>query len=208
MKLHRTDIELLRGVASRDDECFEELLQRYGSKIMNVALRITRNQEDAEEVLQDVFITVVTKGRTFEQKSQFSSWLYRVAMNSSFMKLRARNRRRTVSLEDIEPQVSSNWVGNRTDMYDVESMSTKHEVRDAIQAAIDKLPEDYRAIFILRDVDGLSNEAVGAVLSLTVPAVKSRLHRSRVLMREYLQRYYDDRVTGSGERSTSQVHMM
>ena len=190
MKTSRTDNELLRGIAGRDDSCFEELVTRYGTKILNVALRITRNQEDAEEVLQDVFTTVFTKGKTFEQKSQFSSWLYRVAMNSSFMKIRARNRRRTVSLEDLEPQIAASWVGSRSDMHDVDSMSTKHEVRDAIQSAVDKLPEDYRAIFILRDVDGLSNEAVGAVLSLTVPAVKSRLHRSRILMRQYLQPYY------------------
>jgi RNA polymerase sigma-70 factor (ECF subfamily) len=153
-------------------------------------MRITRSQEDAEEILQDVFITVFTKLGGFEHKAQFSSWLYRVTMNSSFMKIRARNRRRSVSLEDIEPNTRQNWVGNRTEMFDIDTMSSRHELRDAIQAAVQQLPEDYRAIFVLRDIDGLSNEAVSHVLQLSVPAVKSRLHRSRLLMREQLRSHY------------------
>ena len=190
----RTDTELVKGVASREASCFEELLSRYGSKVLNLALRITRNQEDAEEILQDVFITVFTKVSSFEHKSQFSSWLYRVTMNSSFMKIRARNRRRAVYLEDIEPSTRQNWVGNRTEMFDVDFMSSRHELRHAIEAAVQDLPEDYRAIFILRDIDGLSNEAVGRVLQLSIPAVKSRLHRSRLLMRQTLKKHYDAAV--------------
>ena len=190
MITRRTDIELVKGVVNRQDDCFEELLERYGSKVLNLSVRITRNQEDAEEILQDVFITVFTKIKGFEHKAQFSSWLYRVTMNASFMKIRSRNRRRSVSIEDVEPSVQQNWVGNRTEMYDIDFMSSRHEIRAAIEAAVAQLPEDYRAIFILRDIDGLSNEAVGRILQLTVPAVKSRLHRSRLLMREQLQTHY------------------
>jgi RNA polymerase sigma-70 factor (ECF subfamily) len=190
MATRKTDSELVTGVLGKEESCFEELLERYGSKVLNLAMRITRNQEDAEEILQDVFITVFTKLGSFEHKAQFSSWLYRVTMNSSFMKIRARNRRRTVSLEDVEPNIRQNWVGNRTEMFDVDFMSSRHELRDAIQAAVAELPEDYRAIFVLRDIDGLSNEAVSQVLRLSVPAVKSRLHRSRLLMRERLKSHY------------------
>jgi RNA polymerase sigma-70 factor (ECF subfamily) len=190
MTTRLTDTELVKGVADKNESCFQELLERYSSKVLNLALRITRNQEDAEEILQDVFVTVFTKVGYFEHKSAFSSWLYRVTMNAAFMKLRARSRRRTVSLEDVEPDVRQNWVGNRTEMFDVDFMTSRHELRAAIENAIDLLPEDYRAIFILRDVDGLSNEAVGRVLQLTVPAVKSRLHRSRLLMRGYLRKFY------------------
>jgi RNA polymerase sigma-70 factor (ECF subfamily) len=190
MTTRRTDSELVKGVIHREESCFEELIERYGSKVLNLAMRITRNQEDAEEILQDVFITVFTKIGSFEHKAQFSSWLYRVTMNSSFMKIRARNRRRTVSLEDVEPNIRQNWVGNRTEMFDIDFMSSRHELRDAIQAAVADLPEDYRAIFVLRDIDGLSNEAVSQVLQLSVPAVKSRLHRSRLLMRERLKSHY------------------
>jgi RNA polymerase sigma-70 factor (ECF subfamily) len=190
MTTRRTDAELVKGVLKREESCFEELLERYGSKVLNLAMRITRSQEDAEEILQDVFITVFTKLGSFEHKAQFSSWLYRVTMNSSFMKIRARNRRRTVSIDEIEPTTRQNWVGNRTEMFDVDLMSSRHELREAIQGAVEKLPDEYRAIFVLRDIDGLSNEAVSQVLQLSVPAVKSRLHRSRLLMREQLKSHY------------------
>jgi RNA polymerase sigma-70 factor (ECF subfamily) len=107
------------------------------------------------------------------------------------MKIRSRNRRRSVSLEDVEPSIKQNWVGNRTELYDIDFMSSRHELRGAIQAAVDKLPEEYRAIFILRDIDGMSNEMVSRVLQLSVPAVKSRLHRSRLLMRQQLKAHYE-----------------
>lgn len=208
MATERTDTELVQGVAKRDEACFEELVRRYGSKVLNLALRITRNQEDAEEILQDVFITVFTKVQSFEHKSQFSSWLYRVTMNSAFMKIRARNRRRTVSLEDVEPTTKQNWVGNRTEMFDVDFMSSRHELRQAIQTAIEELPEDYRAIFILRDVDGLSNESVSKVLQLSVPAVKSRLHRSRLIMREQLKKHYDGFVNNDPSSDIDPKHIV
>jgi RNA polymerase sigma-70 factor (ECF subfamily) len=208
MATRKTDIELVKGVTARDESCFEELVERYGSKVLNLALRITRNQEDSEEILQDVFITVFSKVGSFEHKSQFSSWLYRVTMNASFMKIRARNRRRSVSLEDIEPSTLNNWVGNRTEMFDVDFMSSKHEIRDAIEAAVDKLPEDYRAIFILRDIDGLSNESVSKILQLSVPAVKSRLHRSRLIMRQQLKKYYEGYRNGDASYELEPMHVV
>jgi RNA polymerase sigma-70 factor (ECF subfamily) len=208
MATERTDTELVKGIALRDESAFEEIVVRYGSKVLNLALRITRNQEDAEEILQDVFITVFTKVNSFEHKSQFSSWLYRVTMNSSFMKIRSRNRRRAVYLEEIEQSTKQNWVGNRTEMFDIDFMSSRHELREAIETAIKELPEDYRAIFILRDIDGLSNEAVGKVLHLSVPAVKSRLHRSRLLMRQQLKKHYQGFVQGDESADIEPRHIV
>ncbi len=208
MATERTDTELVKGIALRDESAFEEIVARYGSKVLNLALRITRNQEDAEEILQDVFITVFTKVNSFEHKSQFSSWLYRVTMNSSFMKIRSRNRRRAVYLEEIEASTKQNWVGNRTEMFDIDFMSSRHELREAIETAIKDLPEDYRAIFILRDIDGLSNEAVGKVLHLSVPAVKSRLHRSRLLMRQQLKKHYEGFVNGDESGDIEPRHIV
>jgi RNA polymerase sigma-70 factor (ECF subfamily) len=129
-------------------------------------------------------------------------------MNSSFMKIRSRNRRRTVSIEDVEPTIKQNWVGNRTEMFDVDFMSSRHELRSAIEAAVEGLPEDYRAIFILRDIDGLSNEAVSRVLQLSVPAVKSRLHRSRLLMRQQLKGHYDALFSGDLIPDLESVHVV
>jgi RNA polymerase sigma-70 factor (ECF subfamily) len=208
MTTRKTDTELVKGVMNGEESCFVELVEKYGSKVFNLAMRITRNQEDAEDVLQEVFITVFKKLESFQHKAQFSSWLYRVAMNSSFMKIRSRNRRRTVSIEDVEPTIKHNWVGTRTEMYDVDFMSSRHELRAAIEAAVEKLPEDYRAIFILRDIDGLSNEAVGKVLQLSVPAVKSRLHRSRLMMRQELKEHYDACCNGSTDGELDPIHVV
>lgn len=208
MTTRKTDTELVKGVMNGEESCFVELVEKYGSKVFNLAMRITRNQEDAEDVLQEVFITVFKKLESFQHKAQFSSWLYRVAMNSSFMKIRSRNRRRTVSIEDVEPTIKHNWVGTRTEMYDVDFMSSRHELRAAIEAAVEKLPEDYRAIFILRDIDGLSNEAVGKVLQLSVPAVKSRLHRSRLMMRQELKEHYEACCNGSTDGELDPIHVV
>jgi RNA polymerase sigma-70 factor (ECF subfamily) len=196
----RSDLDLIACVSKGDSSSFEELISRYGPKVLNLALRVTRNSEDAEEVVQDVFVTVFRKIEGFERKSAFSSWLYRVTMNTAFMKIRARNRRKAISLEDLDPNVQLNYAGERSDTTDTDYLSCRHELRRELQVAVDKLPEEYRAIFILRDVDGLSNQVVSEVLGLSVPAVKSRLHRSRVLLRESLQGYYDSYTTGNDHR--------
>ena len=193
----KTDRQLISEIKNKNEGCFEELINRYSTKVFNLAMRITRNQEDAEDVLQDVCTTVFTKISSFEGKSQFSSWLYLVAMNSSFMKIRSRKRRRTVSIEDLDPSSNQNWGTNRSELTDIDTMTTRHELREAIERAVDALPNEYKAIFVLRDIDGLSNQSVSEVLELSVPAVKSRLHRSRLLMREQLQPHYDQLCNNS-----------
>lgn len=192
MKEKKDDGELVALFRSGDLSAFVELIGRYTQKAHNLAMRITRNEEDAEEVLQDVFVTVYKKIDNFEGKSAFSSWLYRITVNTSFMKLRKRKQSAAVSLEEISPSVRNSWVGRRSDSCDVNFITARHELRSALEGAISRLPEDYRLIFILRDVDGLSNQEVGEVLQLSVPAVKSRLHRSRLMLRKRLQRFYDD----------------
>lgn len=188
----RMDSELVLEMRSGDAAAFNELLNRYAEKVNNLALRITRNQEDAEEVLQDVFVTVYNKIDRFEGKSAFSSWLYRITVNTSFMKLRKRKQHVAVSLEEVGQGVKESWTGNHSDSSDVNYISSRHELRAELEQAIARLPEEYRVIFILRDVDGLSNQEVGEILNLSVPAVKSRLHRSRLMLRKKLQRFYDD----------------
>lgn len=185
-----SDVSLVKQFNKGSHEAFEEIIARYDTKVMNLALRFTRNQEDAEEVLQDVFTTLYRKLHGFEGKSAFSSWLYRIVVNASFMKLRKRKQHTTVYLDDLtqERGVDKDLVlGSRMD-----TVPSHRELRETLQGAIDKLPEQYRAVFILRDVDALSNEEVSEVLELSVPAVKSRLHRSRIMLRKRLQRYYEE----------------
>ena len=192
MKNEMLDTELVEGFKAGNVAYFNELLERYTQKVHNLAVRITRSEEDAEEVIQDVFVTVYKKVDKFEGKSAFSSWLYRITVNTAFMKLRKRRQTPAISLEDINPSIKENWTGARSDSSDVNYLSSRHEIRHELQSAIEKLPEEYKTIFILRDVDGLSNQEVGEVLSLSVPAVKSRLHRARLLLRKKLQKFYED----------------
>lgn len=191
----RSDEELIRDIAERQDEAsFGEIINRYSEKVHNLALRISRSQEDTEEIMQDVFVTVFKKVDKFEGKAAFSSWLYRITVNTAFMKLRKRKQQASISIEEISPNIKNNWVGNRSEQADVDYLSSKHELREVLEAAVLKLPAEYRTIFLLRDVDGLSNQEVGEILSITVPAVKSRLHRSRLMLRKKLQNFYDDYV--------------
>lgn len=171
-------------------DAFEELVTRYESKVFNLALRFTRCQEDAEEVLQDVFTTLFRKLDGFQGKSAFSSWLYRIVVNAAFMKLRKRKTGTMVYLDDLPGERKSeeeSLVFMRSD-----NIALNRELREMLQGAINKLPEQYRAVFVLRDVDALSNEEVAEVLNLSVPAVKSRLHRSRLMLRKRLYRYYEE----------------
>lgn len=191
----KTDCELVDGLLCGDESCFLEIIQRYTHKVYNLAIRITRNVEDAEEILQDVFVTVYRKLDRFEGKSAFSSWLYRITVNTAFMKLRKRKQSAAISLEDVSANIKETWVGRRSEEADVDFISSRHELRALLEEAISKLPEEYRLIFIMRDMDGLSNQEVGEILDLSVPAVKSRLHRSRLMLRKRLQRYYEDYIS-------------
>jgi RNA polymerase sigma-70 factor, ECF subfamily len=186
-----TDLMLIAQFKRGSITAFEELISRYESKIFNLSMRLTRNQEDSEEVLQDVFATIYKKIAGFEGKSAFSSWLYRIVVNASFMKLRKRKQQHTMFFEDLSPTVKQQYLDSdpmfvsRSD-----SLTYGREVRDEISRAVNRLPEQYRAVFVLRDVDGLTNQEVGEILNLSVPAVKSRLHRSRLMLRKKLLRYY------------------
>lgn len=189
-----SDLDLIKHFTAGCEKSFEELVSRYETKVFNLALRLTRNQEDAEEVIQDVFVTVHRKVSGFEGKSKFSSWLYRITVNASFMKLRKRKQNKaTVSINDMLPtlenqaNVQKNAFGASSD-----SRALNNEIRIVLESAIKKLPEEYRAVFVLRDIDGLSNKEVGELLKLSIPAVKSRLHRSRLMLRKKLSRFYED----------------
>ncbi|MCB0321362.1 MAG: sigma-70 family RNA polymerase sigma factor, partial [Bdellovibrionales bacterium] len=187
-----TDIELVNQGKAGDEEAFVELIRRYTQKVQHLAMRITRNEQDTEEVVQDVFVTLYTKLGTFQGKSAFSSWLYRITANAAFMKLRTRRKHVAVSFEEDSEQGETTFCSPRSDVSDVDYLSVRHELRSYLEDAIETLPHEYRAIFVLRDVDGLSNQDVGDVLGISVPAVKSRLHRARLLLRKKLQRYYQD----------------
>ncbi|MBL7661795.1 sigma-70 family RNA polymerase sigma factor [bacterium] len=188
-----TDEELVEMFRSGCQQSFEHLIKRYETKAYHLSMRLTRNQEDAEEVLQDVFLTVYRKLEGFEGKSKFSSWLYRITVNSAFMKLRKRKNHEFLGIEEAIDQIESKYMFEERDYGDDASeLVAGAELGEILEAAIKRIPEEYRAVFVLRDVDGLSNQEVAAMLDITVPAVKSRLHRARMMLRKRLKRTYEE----------------
>lgn len=187
-----TDKELVTNFKAGDKAAFEELFHRYKEKAFHLAVRISRNTEDAEEIIQETFMNVYRKISSFEEKSAFSSWLYRITVNTAFMKLRTRKKHDAMPIEDSWLSNNEMSITVRSDLTDVDYLSVRHELKERLQNAIAALPADYREIFILRDVDGLSNEEVSEVVHATVAAVKSRLHRAREMLKKHLATYYAD----------------
>ena len=176
-----------------DVAAIEPLMERYGSLVYRVAYGITRNQADAEEVAQDVFLTLVRKIDTFEGRAALGTWIYRVAANAALIKRRGKRREVEVSLEDHLPTFleDGHREGDRTFLLadwspTPEAALLSGETRRVLERALDGLPEHYRAVLVLRDVEELSNEEVAAALGESVASVKSRLHRARMALREQL----------------------
>jgi RNA polymerase sigma-70 factor (ECF subfamily) len=174
-----------------DAKAFSELLRRYEGKIFRLALHITQNREDAEDVLQEAFLKAYEHLDQFQGQSKFYTWIVRIAVNQALMKLRKRKSDRSVSLdetidtgEDTVAREIAAWDENPEQQY------SREEINQILSSAIDGLAPIYRAVFVLRDVDDLSTEATAEALELSVPAVKSRLLRARLQLRDKLTRYF------------------
>jgi RNA polymerase sigma-70 factor (ECF subfamily) len=193
------DLLLVEALRRGCEQSFEILTERYSGKVMQLATRMMRNQEDAEEVLQDVFVTVYRKINAFEGKSSFSSWLYRITVNSALMLLRKKRSKPTQALEDaVTPELLPEALRSSEEQ-GTDRPTLRNQILIALEKAIGSLPEEYQPVFVLRDIDGLSSTEVGKILNISVPAVKSRLHRSRVMLRKELQCFYDEfRQQGEG----------
>ena len=187
------DAALLEGLRRGDAAAPELLLDIYGDRVYRLAIRITGNEQDAEEVAQDALWTVARKIGTFKGESAFGSWVYRITANTAYQKLRGRRgRRNEVLWEDLQPAFDehrhhaepvADWSGK------VEEPALQTELRTVLTTAINDLPADYRTAFLMHDVEGLSNPEIAETLRLSLPAVKSRVHRSRLFLRERLSRY-------------------
>ena len=183
------DKELVKRAQAGNDDAFEELVRRYERKVYNIAYRMMGNPQDASEALQDAFLRAYRFLGKFEFKSSFYTWLYRIATNVCLTKLRKRKGPVVMSLD--EP------VGTDGDLqfevpdhkYSPERMYEQREMAEALHEAVEALAPDYRSVVVLRDLEGLSNEEVSKILNLSVPAVKSRLHRGRLVLREKLAGY-------------------
>jgi RNA polymerase sigma-70 factor (ECF subfamily) len=179
-------------------------MERYASRLYRVAYGITQNAADAEEVVQDVFLTLYNKVHTFEERAALGSWLYRIATNVALMRRRTRRSDREVSLESRLPTFLPN--GHRAGEREYvradwsqtpEAELLSQETREVVRRAIDSLPDQYRVVLVLRDIEGLSNEDVAMAVSDSLAAVKSRLHRARMALREELTKHFGRRSLGS-----------
>lgn len=193
-----SDQELVEQIQTGEEAPFEVLLGRYQDRAYRLALSLTKNPADAEEVLQDVFLTVYRKIASFERRSAFGTWLYRITVNAALMKLRGRGPVQE-SIDEYLPRFTKDGRHARMVVdfsQGPEKLLLQKEREQVLREAIEALPPDYKVVLILRDLEGLSNEEVAEVVGASVLAVKARLHRARLALRGRLDRY----VTASGVR--------
>ncbi len=194
----KAESELIQASRAGDARAMDDLVRAYQSRVYSFAMRMCRNVEDAKDILQETFLGMVRSIRDFREESRFTTWLYRIASNACLKK-----RRRGVhdpapeqelSLDALMPQPDAQ--GRRPEIpdwsEDAEQALLRGELGRQMEAAIDKLPHEYKIVLVLRDVEGFSAEETAEMLKLSVPAVKSRLHRARVFVRRELAGYFQD----------------
>jgi RNA polymerase sigma-70 factor (ECF subfamily) len=187
------DAALVEALRREDPEAPELLVETYGDRVYRLALRITGSNEDAEEVAQDALWTAARKISTFKGEAAFGSWLYRIAANAAYQKLRARKAKaHEIAMDDVLPAFddAGRHFEPMADWSDrVDEQALQGELRRVLGAAIDELPPDYRTALVMHDVEGLSNPDIADALGISLPAVKSRVHRSRLFVRKQLAEY-------------------
>lgn len=181
---------LARGLRAGDQQVFEQIVRQYGPRMLAVTRRILRDDDDARDAVQDAFISAYRARERFKASSKVSTWLHRIAVNSALMKLRTRRRKPEESLEALLPTF-------RRDGHHAEKFSAwtepadrsvaRAEVRTHVREAIERLPENYRVVLLLRDIEGLDTQETADALGLTPNAVKIRLHRARLALRTLIE---------------------
>ena len=182
---------LVERVRGGDVAAYDALVRKYERQIFRIAQNVTQHREDAEDVMQDAFLKAYEKLDQFKGNAKFYTWLVRIAVNESLMRLRKRRAGKMVSIdEDLEteegtvPRDLADWAPNPEQNYN------QAELAEILRKTIQGLPQGFRLVFVLRDVEGLSTEETAEALGLSVPAVKSRLLRARLQLRERLSRYF------------------
>jgi RNA polymerase sigma-70 factor (ECF subfamily) len=174
-----------------DDRAFAELVRRYEGKIFRLAQHVTQNREDAEDVLQETFMKAYEHLDQFQGNSKFYTWIVRIAVNQALMKLRRRKTDKSVSLDETI-DTGEDTIVREIAAWDEgpEQRFSREELGGILDSAIQSLDTPYRSVFTLRDIDELSTEETADALGLSIPAVKSRLLRARLQLREKLTRYF------------------
>ncbi len=200
-----SDRELVERTRAGETAAFTTLVTRHQRQIYRLALRMMGNEADAEEVLQEAFLNAYGKLGEFRGDAAFNSWIYRIAANSALMRLRRKRRAPDFVSTDAEPSTEGmptpefgpdgSYVEPPRSDWSMRADEALHnqQLGRAIEEAVANLSDEYRVVFMLKDVDGLSNEEIADALDLSVPAVKSRLHRARLALREQLGGFFGQR---------------
>ena len=193
--IHR-ESSLLVGLRSRDEHAYEQFVQRYRSRVFAVTQRLLRNEDDAQDAVQDTFLSAFRAIDSFEGQAQFSTWLHRIASNAALMKLRTQRRKREEPLETC-PSLDSRYstrAANATSLVNmvpdgkesVDAILQRQEIRALVHACIADLPAAYRSVVMLRDIEELDTAETARRLGASPTAVKLRLHRARKALRTLL----------------------
>lgn len=185
-----TETALVAGLRAGDTSAYEQLVHDYGGRMLVVCERLLFNREDARDAVQDAFLSAFRSLDRFDGRSQFSTWLHRIAINAALMKLRTKRRHPEQSIDDLlpvfKPDGHQESPGSRWTLSGSE-ISERNETQQLIRSKIESLPESYRNVLILRDIEELDTETVAVMLELSPGAVKVRLHRARQALRALLE---------------------
>lgn len=192
-----SDEALLQSAQAGDLSAFEALVDRHRDRAFGVALRITRSEADAAEIAQDTFLAAYQHLATFRGEAAFGSWVHRIAANNALMRIRHRRVAEAAGEVLKEPAFTERGSLEETPTSEwgrpADEQALDAELGRAIQEAANALPEGYREVFLLKDVDGLSYEEIATMTGSSVPAVKSRLHRARLALREAIEGFYREK---------------
>jgi RNA polymerase sigma-70 factor, ECF subfamily len=190
----RDEFAIILKAKQGDRQALAELVNAYSDRIYNLALRILRNKEDAEDVMQETFLNAIEKLATFDERSGFYTWIYRIAVNASLMKLRRKKIAPSNYLDNpdfekgMEDKIMMDWSQNPALHID------KREIKSVLDRAISELDERYRTVFVLRDIEDLSIRDTSKILEITEENVKIRLRRARIFLRDKLSEYFQERI--------------
>ena len=190
-----TDEELVDSAVAGNRAAFEDIIYRYEKRIYNLALKYTGNVEDASDLLQDTFLQVLKKLQTFRGDAKFSTWIFRITTNLFLMKKRKEKNIDIVPMD--KPVLTRKGDSVEMQLFDEKAVQPLdlveyNEENEILMKAIESLPDDYKTAIVLKDMNGFSNEEVAGILEITVQAVKSRVHRARLALKESLSKYYYD----------------
>ncbi len=188
----QNETELVTQARAGDVEAFTTLLRQYDRYVYRVAFHITENREDAEDVMQEAFYKAFAHMDQFQGNSLFYTWLVRITVNEALMKVRRRGSEKVLSLDEPMDLGENTWVPREIEDWNdnPEQRYAKAELENIISEAISRLPQPYRVVYLLRDVESLSTEEAAELLGLSVAAVKTRVRRARLMMREQLNRHF------------------